>query len=57
MGLSTVSGAIKTKVSLDCDDPAHQNFLLQQYEARIERLSQQDKNEKIGSVVEIGQYS
>ena len=29
MGLSTVSGAIKTKVSLDCDDPAHQNFLLQ----------------------------
>ena len=33
---SIVLSAIKTEVSLDCDDPAYQNFLLQQYEERIE---------------------
>ena len=54
--------AIKTEVSLDCDDPTNQNFVLQQYEERIERLSQQDKVSKFCmdarflSVVEIGQY-
>ena len=34
---------IKTKVPLENDDPAYQNFLLQRYEERIERLSQTDK--------------
>ena len=44
------------------DDPAYQNFLLQQYEERIEKLSQQDKLSKFCmyagflSVVEDGQY-
>ena len=53
---------IKTEVPLVNDDPAYQNFLLQQYEERIERLSQQDKVSKFCmdagflSVVEIGQY-
>ena len=36
---SLVLSAIKTEVSLDCDDPAYQKFLLQQYEERIEKLS------------------
>ena len=42
--------------------PAYQNFLLQQYEERIERLTQQDKLSKFCldagflNVVEIGQY-
>ena len=43
MGHSIVLSAIKTEVLLENDDPAHQNFLLQQYVERIERLSQQDK--------------
>ena len=43
MGHSIVLSAIKTEVPLDSDDPANQNFLLQQYEERIEKLSQQDK--------------
>ena len=53
---------IKIKVLLENDNPAYQNFLLQRYEERIERLSQQDKVSKICmdagflSVVEIGQY-
>ena len=53
---------IKTEVPLDCDDPANQNFLLQQYGERIEKLSQQDKLSKFCldagflNVVEIGQY-
>ena len=42
MGQSIVLSAIKTEVSLESDDPAYQNFLLQQYEERIERLSQQE---------------
>ena len=62
MGQSIVLSAIKTEVSLESDDPAYQNFLFQQDEERIERLSQ---NEKLSnfcidagflSVVEIGQY-
>ena len=35
MGQSIVLSEIKTEVPLDCDDPAHQNFLLQQYEERM----------------------
>ena len=59
---SIVLSAIKTEVLLGSDDPAYQNFLLQQYEERIEKLSQQDKLSKFCmdagflSVVENGQY-
>ena len=62
MGQSIVLSEIKTEVSLDNDAPAYQNLLLQQYEERIERLSQPDKVSKFCmdarflSVVEIGQY-
>ena len=62
MGQSIVLSAIKTEVPLENDDPAYQNFLLQRYEERIERLSQTDKVSKFCmdagflSVVEIGQY-
>ena len=60
---SLVLRVIKTEVPLDCDDPANENFLLQQYGERIEKLSQQDKLSKFCmdpgflNVVEIGQYS
>ena len=37
MGQSSVLSEIKTEVPLENDDPAYQNFLLQQYEERIER--------------------
>ena len=59
---SLVLSVIKTEVPLDCDDPANENFLLQQYGERIEKLSQQDKLSNFCmdagflSVVEIGQY-
>ena len=62
MGQSILLSAIKTEVSLDCDDPTHQDLLLQQYGERIEKLSQQDRLSKFCvdagflSVVEIGQY-
>ena len=62
MGQSIVLSAIKTEVSLESDDPTYQNFLLQQYEERIEKLSQQDKLSKFCmdagflSVVENGKY-
>ena len=62
MGQSIVLSAIKTEVSLDNDDPAHQNFLFQQCEERLEKLSQQDKLSNFCmdagflSVVENGQY-
>ena len=46
MGHSIVLSEIKAEVPLENDDPAYQNFLLQQYEERIERLSQQDKLSK-----------
>ena len=46
MGQSIVLSAIKTEVSLESDDPEYQNFLFQQYEERIEKLSQQDKLSK-----------
>ena len=59
---SLMLSVIKTEVPLDCDDPANQDLLLQQYGERIERLSQQDKLSKFCmdagflSVVENGQY-
>ena len=62
MGQSIVLSEIKTEVPLENDDPAYQNFLLQQYEERIERLSQQDRLSKFCMdagfliVVEVGQY-
>ena len=62
MGQSIVLSEIKAEVPLVNDDPAYQNFLLQRYEERIERLSQTDKVSKfcmdagVLSVVEIGQY-
>ena len=62
MGQSIVLSAIKTEVFLDSVDPANQNFLLQQYEERIEKLSQHDKLSKFCmdagflNVVENGQY-
>ena len=62
MGQSIMLSEIKTEVSLESDDPAYQNFLLQQYEERIEKLSQQDRLSKFCmdagflSVVENGQY-
>ena len=62
MGQSIVLSAIKTEVSLDCDDPAYQDLLLQQYGERIEKLSQQDRLSKFCmdagflNIVEIGQY-
>ena len=62
MGQSIVFSEIKTEVPLENDDPAYQNFLLQRYEERIERLAQTDKVSKICmdagflSVVEIEQY-
>ena len=61
MGQLVVLREIKTEVSLENDDPAYQNFLLQLDEERIERFSQQVKLSKfcmdaeLVSVVEIGQ--
>ena len=46
MGQSIVLSEIKTEVPLEKDDPAYQNFLLQQYEERVERLSQENKVSK-----------
>ena len=62
MGQSIILSEIKTEVPLGNDDPAYQNFLLQQYEERIERLSQQERLSKFCmeagflNVVERGQY-
>ena len=62
IGQSIVLSEIKTEVPFENDDPAYQNVLLQPYEERIERLSQQDRLSKFCtdagflSVVEIGQY-
>ena len=62
LGQSIVLIEIKAEVPLENDDPAYQNFVLQQDEERIERLSQPDKVSKFCmdagclSVVEIGQY-
>ena len=52
----------RQKFFLEDDDPAYQNFLLQRYEERTERLSQTDGVSKFCmdagfmSVVEVGQY-
>ena len=43
---SLVLSVINTEVPLDCDDPANQDLLLQQYGERMEKLSQQDKLSK-----------
>ena len=62
MGQSIVLSEIKTEVSLESGDPACQKFPLQQFEERIEKLSQQEKLSKFcmdagfQSVVENGQY-
>ena len=62
MGQSIVLSDIKTKVPLENDDPAYQNFLLQRYEERIRSLLQTDRVSKFCmdagflSVTEIGQY-
>ena len=62
MGQLFVFSGIKIDVPLENDDPAYQNIPLQQYEERIERLSQSDKVSKFCmdagflSVAEIGQY-
>ena len=62
MGQSIVLSAIKTEVSLESDDPAYQNFLLQRYEERIKSLSHTDRVSQFCmdagflSVVENGQY-
>ena len=59
---SRVLSVIKAEVPLDCDHPASQDLLLQQYGDRIEKLSQQDILSKFCmdagflSVVENGQY-
>ena len=59
---SLVLSVIKTEVRLDCDDPVNQDFYLQQYGERIEKLLQQGKLSKFCmdagflNVVEIGQY-
>ena len=62
IGQSIVLSEIKTEVPLENDDPANENFVLQRYEERIEKLSQQDKLRKfcvdagLLSIVEMGQY-
>ena len=62
MGQSIVLSEIKAEVLLENDIPSHQNLLLQQYEERIELLSQENKVRKFCMdagfvhVVEVGQY-
>ena len=62
MGQSIVLSVIKTEVPLENDDPTYQNFPLQRYEERIEKLSQQDKLSKFCTdagfltTVDVGQY-
>ena len=62
MGQSIVLGEIKAEVPLENDIPSHHNLLLQQYEERIELLSQEIKVSKFCMdagfvhVVEVGQY-
>ena len=62
MGQSTVLSEIKAEVPLENDDPAYQILLLQRYEERIEKLSQENRVSKFcmdagfKCFVEIGQY-
>ena len=59
---SFVLSVIKTNVPWDRDDPAHEEFLLQRYGERIEKLSQQDRVSRFCTdagfltSVEVGQY-
>ena len=59
---SLVLSVMKTEVPLFFDDPVNQDLLLQQYEERIKKMSQQDKLSEFCmdagflSVVESGQY-
>ena len=46
MGQPIVLSEIKAEVPLENDIPSHQNLLLQRYEERIERLSQENKVSK-----------
>ena len=46
MGQSIVLSKIKAEVPLENDITLHQNLLLQRYEERIERLSQENKVSK-----------
>ena len=46
MGQSIVLREIKAEVPLENDDSAYQNFLLQRYEERVQKLSQQGKVSK-----------
>ena len=56
-----VPSVINTNIPLN-DDPAHEEFLLQRYRERIEKLSQQDRLSKFCTdagfltTVEVGQY-
>ena len=62
MGQSIVLSEIKAVVPLENDIPSHHNLQLQQYEERIELLSQENKVSKFCMdagfvhVVEVGQY-
>ena len=62
VGQSIVLAKIKAEVPLENDNPACQNLPLQQYEERIELLSQENRVSKFCmdagfiNVVEIGQY-
>ena len=47
MGQSIVLSEIRTEVLLQNDDPAYQNFLLQQDEERISSFSQIDRARKL----------
>ena len=49
VGQSILLRAIKTEVSLDCDDPANKDLVLQQCGERVEKLSQQDKLSKFST--------
>ena len=62
MGQTIVLGEIKAEVPLENHIPSHQHLLLQQYEERIELLSQENRVSKFCMdagfmrVVEVGQY-
>ena len=51
MGQSIVHSEIKAEVPLENDDPAYQNLLLQRYEERIERLSQENRDNSMQRLV------
>ena len=61
-GPSFVPNVIKTNIPFNDDDPFHKDLLLQRYQERIEKLSQQDRVIKICTdarfltTVEVGQH-